>query len=351
MSASASVFLLALIITYFLTPPLRRLMVHLEIYEPCQVERRIHIRPIPSLGGMAIFGGFLGALYFLGGSLLFEVHGLLLGGLVILIVGVVDDLVELSPPLKFVGQLLAAVILVFSGIRIEFVTNPFGGMFYLGSLTVPLTLLWVTGITNAVNFIDGLDGQAAGVAAIASFTLMAVAVQEGQMEMIILTAAVSGASLGFLPHNFNPARIFMGDTGSMFLGFILAGIAVRGALKGPAAMTLVGPILALGVPIFDGLCAVIRRWQHGRSIFSADKGHFHHRLLDLGLNHRQAVLTVYLLSFILGITAVFLNSQDQLTGFLVLLAVAFCLFVVARQIGVIEFISPKEKRSKLGGSL
>jgi len=351
MITSAYIFLLALIISFILTPLVRRLMVHLEIYEDCQLERKIHTSPVPSLGGLAIFCGFVGALYFIEPGLLIEFYGLILGGLVILILGLIDDLKDLSVTVKFSGQIAASLFLIYSGIRIDFLTNPFGGMFYLGTLSIPLTLFWVSGITNAVNFIDGLDGLAAGVVAVSSLTFTAVAVQEGQMEMIFLTAAVSGAALGFLPFNFNPARIFMGDTGSLFLGYILAGIAIRGLFKGPAAITIVVPVLALGVPIFDAFCAIIRRRQNGKSIFSADTGHFHHRLLELGMNQRQAVLIVYLLSIILGMTAVFLNRADQLTGFLVLLFIGFCLIIVAGRIGIIEFITPKEERRGIGGKL
>jgi UDP-GlcNAc:undecaprenyl-phosphate GlcNAc-1-phosphate transferase len=208
--------------------------------------------------------------------------------------------------------LTAAVIFVAFGMQIEFVTNPWGGMFYLGAWGIPLTILWLVAMSNVVNFLDGLDGLAAGVSVIAASAVFIVALMRGQYLVAGLTMALVGSSVGFLRYNFNPARIFMGDSGSMFLGFALAAIAVQGSLKGAMTLGLVVPALAFGVPIADTAFAIIRRKKNGVPISQADRGHFHHRLLDQGFSQKQAVMHIYLLTACLALAGVGLAADSAL---------------------------------------
>lgn len=215
--------------------------------------------------------------------------------------------------------------------KVEWVTNPLGGMFYLGKWSIPVTLFWVVGITNTLNFIDGLDGLAAGIAAIASVTMMLVNISLGQVNATLVTALLAGAALGFLPYNFNPAKIFMGDTGAMFLGFVLAAVAVDGAVKSATTIALVVPILALGLPIFDTAFAIVRRFLKGKPIMQADRGHIHHRLLDVGFSQRQAVVYMYLMSLALGLCAVILIWVGVKQALLTLFALLPAFVMVGRQ--------------------
>jgi UDP-GlcNAc:undecaprenyl-phosphate GlcNAc-1-phosphate transferase len=235
-------------------------------------------------------------------EVLFEVTGLLVGRSFIVLVGIIDDYKNLPAKVKLVGQILAAAVLVIAfDVRIDFITDPFGDFFYTEWLAIPLTIFWIVGLTNTVNLIDGLDGLAAGVATIASVTIFLVALQQNIMLVTVLTAALAGAACGFLYYNFNPARIFMGDSGSMFLGYMLAGISVIGAVKCAATIALIVPILALGLPILDTTFVIVPRYRGGVPIFKPDKGHLHHRLMDLGFSQRQAVLLMYVISALLGL--------------------------------------------------
>ncbi|MBO8142654.1 MAG: undecaprenyl/decaprenyl-phosphate alpha-N-acetylglucosaminyl 1-phosphate transferase [Firmicutes bacterium] len=296
--------------------------------------RRVHAWPVPTGGGLAIYLGFwvpVLAVYGWDDGL----AGLFFGSAVITLVGLIDDWVELKPGIKLLGQLLAAAVLVGFGTRIQFVTNPLGGMVYLGSWGVPLTLLWIVAVTNMLNIMDGLDGLAAGIASIAGLPLLLIAWQREQVFVAFLTAALIGSTIGFLRYNFNPARVFMGDTGGMLLGFMLGAISVEGALKGATTIALTVPLLVLGVPVFDTVCAVVRRSMNGRPISEADDRHIHHQLLRAGLSQRQAVLVLYTISAVLGVVAlgtVRLGAAQAL-AVMVLLGAAFVAW--ARRLGVL----------------
>jgi UDP-GlcNAc:undecaprenyl-phosphate GlcNAc-1-phosphate transferase len=241
-----------------------------------------------------------------------QLLGLFLGGTFILIVGILDDRYALSPKVKLGGELLATAILIIFGIKIEFLSNPFNGILYLGALPgIILTVLWIVGLTNALNFIDGLDGLLAGVTSISCFVLFIIAVQKNQLLVATLLLALMGGCCGFLRYNFNPAKIFMGDTGALFLGYILGALSIVGALKSTATMAFCVPILVFGLPICDTLVAIVRRTLRGRSIFQADKEHLHHQLIKCGLNQRQAVLIIYILSGCLGMAALAINYMSR----------------------------------------
>jgi UDP-GlcNAc:undecaprenyl-phosphate/decaprenyl-phosphate GlcNAc-1-phosphate transferase len=219
-------------------------------------------------------------------------------------VGLVDDIVNLTPFAKLSGQIVAAVIVAASGLRIEYIGNPTGdGLIQLSLLSIPITVVYLVGFANVRNLIDGLDGLAAGLSAIAATSLLALAAPSNRLDAAVLAAAVIGACLGFLRYNFHPASIFMGDSGAMFLGFTLATISLLGVMKTTAAIALAIPLIIIGVPIFDTASAIVRRIRHKRPIQEADKGHIHHRLLRRGFDQRQTVLIIYAWSAALALGA------------------------------------------------
>ncbi|MHB0885320.1 MAG: glycosyltransferase family 4 protein [Bacillota bacterium] len=301
--------------------------------------RGVHKKPIPRLGGLAIFAAFAIVAGFVAGPAERDHLGILLGGLIIVAVGVIDDYRPLSARVKIVGQIAAAVTLVLFGVRINEVTNPLGGLIFLGAWSAPLTVLWVVALVNVVNWIDGLDGLAAGVTTIASLTLLFVSVKQGQADManmVIFAAALAGTTLGFLPYNFNPARIFMGDSGSGFLGFALAAISVNGLVKSATTVGLVVPVLAMGLPIFDGFFAIIRRYLSHKPVYEGDRGHVHHRLLDLGLSQKQAVLVLYGVSGFFSAGAIVFSEVSLGRGLAMVVVMLAGFLLVAKRIGILQ---------------
>lgn len=312
--------------------------------QPGRDSRKIHKRPIPRLGGIAIVAGCFApllALLFIdsGVGILYRAQphlivGLLVGGLVIAALGLYDDLRGASAIKKLGIQLAVAAALWWSGLRIETIATPILGYAPLGILSLPITLLWVVGVINAMNLIDGLDGLAAGVALFAILANFVLALSRGDVLMCLIMASLAGAVLGFLIFNFNPASIFMGDTGSMFLGFVLATSAITTSQKSGATIGILVPLLALGLPIMDTLLAMARRALCGRAIFSADKEHIHHRLMrHLALSHRSTVLVLYGLSSVFALAALALAYANSTRCAIVLCAVAVVVIVVMRNLG------------------
>lgn len=302
--------LCAAVLSFAATPLVKMFAQKIGAMDVPKDERRMHHVPIPRMGGLAIF------LAFLVSTLLFlkidkEVQGILLGAVIIVILGVLDDILTLKALPKFLVQILAAVIVVLHDCRIEF----FMGFSLSPWLSYTVSVIWIVAITNAVNFIDGLDGLAAGVSAISAGAMLVVAlmlVPDGNSAAsAVLLAAVVGGCVGFIPYNFNPAKIFMGDTGSTFLGFILSSISIYGLFKTYAIISFAVPFLVLGLPIFDICFAIIRRISKGQSPMHADRGHVHHRLIDMGFSQKQAVAISYLLSAILGLAAVVLTNSGE----------------------------------------
>ncbi|GAB6099493.1 MraY family glycosyltransferase [Halanaerocella petrolearia] len=294
--------LISLLVAYALVPVVKKLAFALgAVDEPNK--RRINTEAIPNLGGLAIFAGVMLSLFWLG--LNSQIKTIMVCATLIVFLGIIDDLYELSAVIKLIGQIAITLLLVFSGVKIEFIKGH-----YLGMLSLPITLIWMLGTMNVINLIDGLDGLAGGVTVIAAIPLGIFAYQQGQMLAVLMTLSLIGATLGFLRYNFNPAQIFMGDTGSMFLGFMLGVISITGALKSITTVTFIIPILVLGVPIFDTLFAILRRRLVGKPIFKADKNHLHHQLLSLGLTQWQAVIIVYLVSLSLSLVAIGISQAD-----------------------------------------
>ena len=268
----------------------------------------------------------------------------------IVVLGIFDDIYALSAKLKFGVQLIAALMPVFCGVRIDFIKVPEFisqyGYIGLGWFSIPLTVLWIVGITNAINLLDGLDGLACGVSTIAALTLLCIALIVGEPEVAFITSALAGACFGFLPYNFNPAKLFMGDTGALLLGFVLSTISVQGLFKGYAVISIAAPFLILGLPIFDTASAILRRLKSGRPIMSPDRGHLHHRLVDAGFSQKQAVTIIYLLSLVLCITAVALIATGAVSWWaFVIVLFAFTLFLWLAP-KIIECLSDKDENKE-----
>lgn len=298
-------FLAAFILTFIQMPFTIKIAKKKGFLDVPKDERRVHKKPIPVGGGIAmVISVSILMVYFLpiNKNLILT----LIASLIIAISGLYDDKEGLSPKLKFLFQILAAVILIIGGMKIEFFTNPFDShdaLLILNILSIPVTIFWVCGITNTINLIDGLDGLASGVSMICAISMFFITYKMGRYEVSLVCALVAGACLGFLPFNFNPAKIFMGDTGALYLGFMLSYISISGFLKQAAILMIFVPVLILGVPVFDTAFAMVRRKLSGKSMVEADKGHLHHRLLKMGLNQRQTVVILYSISAIFGVLA------------------------------------------------
>ena len=322
----AAALVTALVVALVATPVVKNLAIRVKAVDVPRDGRRMHDHPIPRMGGLAIFLGFLlSVLLFL--ELDGQMRGMLLGAVVIVVLGIFDDIYSLPAMFKFVVQIAAALVAVLTGNVIEAVSNPnvFSADLYwdLGWLSIPVTVVWIVAITNAVNLIDGLDGLACGVSTISSMTLLVIALVVSEADVAILMAALAGGCLGFLSYNMNPAKIFMGDTGSTFLGYILAVVSIQGLFKFYTIISFAVPFLMLGLPIFDTCFAFIRRIAHGQSPMHADRSHVHHRLIDMGFNQKQAVAVLYVVSAILGLSAVVLTTSGPVKAMLLLLALCF----------------------------
>jgi len=321
----AAAFLSAGVLSYLFTPHVKIFAQRIGAIDVPKDSRRMHKEPIPRLGGLAIFGGFLCAILIFG-QLDLTMLCVLLGAIIIVVLGIFDDVLALGAKLKFIVQIIAAAIPVCIGdLQISLFTNlnPFSTdpYLHLGVLAAPVTILWIVGITNAVNLIDGLDGLAVGVSSIAAVTMLAVALLTGEMAIAVTMGALAGACVGFMPYNLNPAKIFMGDTGATFLGYMLASVSIMGLFKFYAVISFAVPFLILGLPIFDTANAIIRRLAAGRSPMSPDREHVHHKLIDMGFNQKQAVAILYAISATLGLTAVVLTSSGEVKAIVLLLAV------------------------------
>lgn len=321
---------IAFAISFAATPAVKTFAQKVGAMDVPNEVRRVHDHPIPRMGGMAIFIGFLLSVV-LFADITRQVRGILLGAVVIVACGAIDDVVSLHAWTKLFIQIAAAVIAVLHGVVIEVLRNPiiFGqdGALILGVLSIPVTILWIVGITNSVNLIDGLDGLAVGVSTISSMTMFVVALLVSESNIAVILAALMGACIGFMPYNLNPAKIFMGDTGSLMLGYVLATVSAIGMFKFYAVVTFVVPILALALPLFDTTFAFFRRIVHGQSPMTPDRGHLHHRLIDMGLTQKQAVAILYAVSAILGLCAVVLAASGSVRLWLFLFAVVMAVIV------------------------
>lgn len=355
----AIAFLIAFIVSFMATPYTIKLANRIGAVDIPKDKRRMHHHNMPKFGGPAVILGFLVSVVYLliimsieGSINLFsseeyfvKLMGVLLGIIIIAITGIIDDIKTIKPLTKLMGQLIAAIIVVSFGVRIEHISLPFIiETFKISSAVVSsvITIIWIVGITNAINLTDGLDGLSSGITAISCISLLIIFALNGSpLIAIILVTALIGALMGFLPFNFTPAKTFIGDTGSNFLGFMLAIISIMGIAKTYTAIVIVLPVIVLGLPILDVFFAIIRRLIKGKSIkavFQADKGHVHHKLVAMGFSQKQAVLILYGVSAAFGLFAIILFESG------IWKALSFLLMVIATlALGYKNFLKDKEE--------
>ena len=320
----------ALVMSFAATPIIKLFAQKVGAMDVPGEARRVHDHPIPRMGGLAIFLGFILSVV-LFGAITRPVQGILLGAVLIVAVGAIDDVVALPWWVKLLVQLAAAVVAVLHGVVIENLMNPIvfdnDVVLHLGFLSIPVTIVWIVAITNSVNLIDGLDGLAAGVSTIAGVTMLVIALLLADATVAVLLAALVGACIGFLPYNLNPAKIFMGDTGALLLGYVLSTASILGLFKFYAVVSFAVPFLVLAVPLFDTAFAFFRRLLTGKNPMKPDRGHFHHRLLDMGLSQKQAVAILYIISAILGLAAVVITTSGELKALLLIAAFIAALII------------------------
>ncbi len=356
----AFLFFTAIGLSLALTPVIRRLAIRTGVLDKPS-ERKVHAKPIPLLGGVGIFVSF--NITWILGRLLFhdpELHpsgdrwiAFFLCEVIILGLGVYDDVKRIQPRIKFAFQIFVGVLMFLAGFGIDNISSPFSGdAIHLGLLSLPLTVVWVVGITNGLNLVDGLDGLAAGTALFVSSSIFAIAFIQDNMAVGFLALALAGSVLGFLRYNFFPASIFLGDSGSLLLGFMLAVLSIQGSSKGATLVAVLAPVIALGLPIMDTLLAMLRRFlkslrliengEKGKrgllsSMFEADKDHVHHRLLRLGFSHRRSVLILYVLCAVLCALAFLTVALRSLNVVAFMVAILIVLFVGVKRLNYQEF--------------
>lgn len=331
-------FVVAFIISFASTPFVKKLAFKIGAVDVPKDNRRMHKKPMALLGGLAIYWGFLVSVLCFAefvlpsGSVNWGLIGILIGSTIIMVLGIFDDIKPLSAKFKFLIQILAAALPVLLNVRVFAISNPFAADTLIRLpdwFSITFSILWIVGITNAVNLIDGLDGLAAGVSSIAAVALLSILLLQHNItgSLIVLAAALAGGCFGFLPYNFNPAKIFMGDTGATFLGFILACISVQGPFKTYVAFAV--PMLVLGLPIFDTLFAIIRRLLKGQSPMAPDRGHLHHKLVDKGFSQKTSVIILYGLSIMLAISAILMLFGGFTRAVIMIISVlVFAVFVI-----------------------
>ena len=339
---------IAALLTVVLTPYVKKLAIKIGAVDAPN-ERKVHVKIMPRLGGLAIFLGFIGGLFVIlpaiGQFDMHVVYALALGGLIVVIIGALDDKYQLSPKYKLLGQIVAASVVVSFHIQIDFLNLPFGdNVTVMKWVGIPLTILWIVGVTNAINLIDGLDGLAAGVSGIATATILVLAIIMGNdLTVIVLSAILLGSIGGFLFHNFYPAKIFMGDSGSLFLGFSLATLSILG-FKQATVVSFLLPLLVLGVPLSDTFFAIVRRIVNRVPISKPDKSHLHHCLTELGFSHRTTVLMIYGISAAFGALAILLSHASLWLTILSVVGLLLIIGLGAEAIGIIS----KGKKPLLG---
>lgn len=322
------------IVSIIVTPFVKKLAITIGAVDQPN-DRKVHKNVMPRLGGLAIIiSFFVGFMLFLPTTI--EAWPILIGGLIITFTGLVDDLKELSAKMKLAGQLLAAIVTVIGGVQIEFITLPYGQIVEFGYFSIPLTIIWIVGVINAINLIDGLDGLAAGVSSIALLTISGMAVVMGNPLIALLGFILLGSTVGFLPFNFYPAKIFMGDTGALFLGYMISVLSVMGLFKNVALFSLIVPIIILGIPLLDTIFAVVRRVVQKKPLSSPDKLHLHHCLIKLGFTHRQTVILIYALSGYFSMAAIIFTRATLWGSSLIIVALLITIELIVEVTGLID---------------
>ncbi len=333
----------AAMLSYALTPPVRVLAFLIGAVDVPTDERRMHTKPTPTIGGIAIFASFAVASLVFSKQYNKELFAILAGGMLLVMLGVVDDIKPLRAWIKFIAQIGVAGIAVALGVKIDYITV-FGTHIDFGVFAIPITILWIVALTNAINLLDGLDGLACGVSAIISVSLLMVMLIQGDLASAILTGVLAGACFGFLPYNTNPARIFMGDTGALFLGYTLSVISVQGMFKMHTVLSFVVPLSLFALPLLDTTSAFFRRLIHGESPFAPDRKHLHHKLVDLGFTQKEAVRLLYAVCGMLGLVAVTF-TEGMFNNMRVVKALA--VLIIALAVFALNFIVMKKASTRI----
>ncbi|WHY91227.1 MraY family glycosyltransferase [Neobacillus cucumis] len=327
-------FLLCFLCSILITPIIKKLAFKVGATDNPN-QRKVHQKIMPRLGGLAIYVSFILGLLLMHPDSQYHA-AIVVGSVIILATGVLDDIFELSAKIKFLLQIAAALIVVYwGGVHVDFINLPFGGNLYFGAMSVPITVIWIVGVTNAINLIDGLDGLAAGVSSIALITISAMAIVMGDPYVMTMGAILLASTLGFLIFNFHPAKIFMGDTGALFLGYMIAVLSLLG-FKNVAFISFVVPVIILGVPISDTFFAIVRRLYNKNPLSAPDKSHLHHCLLKLGFTHRQTVLLIYAMSAMFGLAAVIFTMTTVWGSILMLIIILLAIELIVESIGLIN---------------
>ncbi|WP_018930739.1 glycosyltransferase family 4 protein [Gracilibacillus lacisalsi] len=327
-------FLISATVAFASTPLIKKLAIKVNAVD-LPGERKKHDGVKARLGGLSIVLGVAAGLVYLQPQ---HPHMLeiIIGGIIIVITGIIDDIVGLKAYQKLIGQLAAALVVVSSGLVIDKLTMPFVGTVHLEGLGLILTIIWVVGVSNAINLIDGLDGLAAGVSAIGLTSILIIAITDYRMIVVYLGMVLVGSCLGFLYHNFYPAKIFMGDTGALFLGYAISVISMLGLFKNVAFFSFIIPIIIIAVPIFDTLFAIVRRVINKQNIGTADRKHIHYQLVDMGYSHQTSVLIIYAFSGFFGIMAIIFNSATMLTSLIILGFIILGIQLIAELSGIVK---------------
>jgi len=326
-------FVVSFLATFIGTPLVIKISGKWKVLDIPDNKRKTHEKSTPSMGGLAIFIGVACGLLFLQPS--HEQFGaIILGAIIMVITGMLDDKFTLKPYQKLLGQIMAATIVVGNGLVIEKLTLPFIGTVQLDYFGYFITILWIVGASNAINLIDGLDGLASGVSTIAFLSIMVMAIIDQQSLVIVLCAVLIGANIGFLPHNFYPAKIFMGDTGALFLGYAIAIVSMLGLFKNVAFFSFFVPIIVMAIPIFDTLQAIVRRIVNRQRISAPDHKHIHYKLMERGYSHRTTVLIIYGFSAFFGLMAIIFNSATLLSSLVIFVIIIFGIRLIAEFTGM-----------------
>lgn len=323
----------SMIVSLILTPIVIKVSHKLGIVDQPNF-RKVHTKPISVLGGTVILLSFLVGIW-LGHPIETEVKPLVIGSVLIYLVGLIDDIYDLKPIMKLLGQVIAALVVVYYGVTIDFISLPIVPTIHFGIFGIPITVIWIVAITNAINLIDGLDGLASGVSMIALMTIGFIAILQANIFIIMICSVLIGALLGFLFFNFHPAKIFLGDSGALLVGFIVGFLSLLG-FKNITFVSLFFPIVILAVPFIDTLFAMIRRVKKGQHIMQADKSHLHHKFLELGYSHRQTVLLIYSIAILFSLSSIILYLSQPWGVFMMLILIFITIELIVEFTGLID---------------
>lgn len=326
--------ILCFICSILITPIVKKLAFRMGATDAPE-KRKVHVKVMPRMGGLAIYITFLIGLFIMRPDSPYHL-AILIGSVIIILTGILDDIFNLSARVKLINQIAAALVVVlWGGIDVDFINLPFDRKLEFGVLSVPITILWIIGVTNAINLIDGLDGLAAGVSSIALISISGMAIVMGDIYVMTIGFILLFSTLGFLLYNFHPAKIFMGDTGALFLGYMIAVLSLLG-FKNVTFISFIVPVIILGVPMTDTIFAIIRRLVNKTPLAAPDKSHLHHRLLDHGFTHRQTVLLIYAISAMFGLTGFIFSFTTMWGSLLILLVIFLSIELIVESVGLVD---------------